>query len=167
MIVHQTSHKPRLWQQKPSPQVCVYHVKKSQIFLIETNAWPRKKKKNPSPFTGCCFHWTVEDLRVHYSEAPNAYWCDQRCVIPTAAPTLDTSPHTRREACHGWRKARGENKSERWVCTAATDIPKKKRKKLRPKSMLDRNHEGFEDVVCFYYRNISMHTDMSEYIYYL
>lgn len=48
------------------------------------------------------FKWTLEDLRVHYSEAPTAYWCDRRCGKPTAAPTLDISLHIRKAACRGW-----------------------------------------------------------------
>lgn len=64
---------------------------------------------------------------------------------PTVAPTLDISLHTRREACHGWRKARRDNKSENCVYFLCSKYLKKK-KKLCPNFILDAN----SSFVCLY-----------------
>ena len=114
MTVHQTSHKPKVWQQYPH-QMFAFIISRvpRYFFLIKADTSQEiKRKTSPSRvaflffFLSFFFLRTLEDLRVRYSEAPNACWCDQRYEKPTAAPTLDTSPHIRREACHGWRKTK-------------------------------------------------------------
>lgn len=112
MIVHQTSCKNHSWgskrekKKKPSLDVLCFSMLKSRpqnSLDWGRHVKPGREKKRKGIFSVIGFQWTLEDLRVHYSEAPNAYWCDRRCAIPTAAPTLDTSLHTGREACHDCR----------------------------------------------------------------
>lgn len=67
MIVHQTSHKPRLWQQNPHWMFVFFTLRVPKYFDRDT-----RKKINPLRH-GLVFSVDLEDLRVHYSEAPNAY----------------------------------------------------------------------------------------------
>lgn len=112
MIVHQTSRKNHSWgskkkrkKRKPSLDVLCFSILKSpqNSFDWGRHVKPGREKKRKGIFSIIGFQWTLEDLRVHYNEAPNVYWCDRRCATPTAAPTLDTSLRTGREACHDCR----------------------------------------------------------------
>lgn len=71
MTVHQTSHKPRLWQQYPHRMFVFITLRVPKYF--DQGRHISQKKKILLHHGLWFFQWSLEDLRVHYSEAPNAY----------------------------------------------------------------------------------------------